>query len=248
MPPVVAGYLVSLGSTACMRAEMNSYASPVARGPSICIRWKSQAYLMSVRVVLLAVIGLALLAVPRAVEAEGPASLRRIAFLSSDGQLSPTCTSNRPHVGFRAFLEALRSLGYREGENVAIDCRSAESKYEQLDALAAELDTFLVMHQPFTFDHRERIVNVVARLRLPAMYASREAVELAGLNSYAVSGADTFRRPAFFVDRVLHGAKPADLPVEQPTKFELVVNLKTAKALGLTIPPSLLVRADQVIK
>ena len=100
---------------------------------------ESQAYLMTVRVMLLAVIGLALLAVPLAVEAEGPASLRRIAFLSGDSPLSPKCTSDRPHLGFRAFLEGLRSLGYREGENVAIDCRSAEGKYERLDALAAEL-------------------------------------------------------------------------------------------------------------
>jgi putative ABC transport system substrate-binding protein len=80
------------------------------------------------------------------------------------------------------------------------------------------------------------------------MYGSREAVELGGLISYAVSVPDVFRRAAVFVDKVLRGAKPADLPVEQPTAFELVINLKTAKALGLTIPQSLLSRADEVIQ
>jgi putative ABC transport system substrate-binding protein len=109
-------------------------------------------------------------------------------------------------------------------------------------------DAFLVMHQPFTFEHREHIVKVVARLRLPAMYGSREAVEARGLMSYAASVADVHRRAATFVDKILKGAKPADLPVEQPTKFELVVNLKTAKALGLKIPESLLLRADEVIE
>ena len=106
----------------------------------------------------------------------------------------------------------------------------------------------LVIHQPFTFVHRQHIVEHVARLRLPTMYGSREAVEVGGLMSYAVSVADVFRRAALIVDRVLRGAKPADLPIEQPTKFELVFNVKTAKALRLTIPPSLLLRADQVIE
>ena len=109
-------------------------------------------------------------------------------------------------------------------------------------------DAFLVMHQPFTFEHREHIVNVVARLRLPAMYGSQEAVELGGLISYGVSFTDAFRRAAFFVDRVLHGVKPADLPVEQPTSFQLAINLKTARSLGLTVPPPLLVRAERVIE
>ena len=104
------------------------------------------------------------------------------------------------------------------------------------------------MHQPYTWEHREHIVNIVARLRLPAMYGSQEAVELGGLISYAASVPDVFRRAAVFVDKILKGAKPGDLPIEQPTKFELVINLKTAKALGLTIPQSLLQRADQVIE
>jgi putative ABC transport system substrate-binding protein len=328
---------------------------------------------MSLRAFLFAAIGLTTLVVPHAVGAEGPASLRRIAFLSSDAPCST-------HSGLRALLEGLRSRGFREGENISIVCRSAEGRYGQLDSFAAELvrlnpsvlvaaaapaslaakratasipiisvytadpvglglvaslarpgsnvtgisslssdyaakalqllreaaprtsrvgvlghsanptyaiyrrelepagrslglalefagvespeqieaallamqrrgaDAFLVMHQPFTFDERERIVSLVARLKLPAIYGSREAVESGGLISYAVSIAETFGRAAFFVDRVLNGAKPADLPVEQPTMFELVVNLKTARALGLTVPSSLLLRADHAIE
>ena len=109
-------------------------------------------------------------------------------------------------------------------------------------------DAFLVMHRPFTFENRERIVNVVARLRVPAVYGGREAVEVGGLMSYGASAADIHRRAATYVDKILKGAKPADLPVEQPTKFELVINLKTAKALGLEVPPLLLAQADELIE
>jgi putative tryptophan/tyrosine transport system substrate-binding protein len=97
-------------------------------------------------------------------------------------------------------------------------------------------------------DHRARLVDLAAQSRLPTIYRAREFAEAGGLMSYAASDREMVRRAAYYVDRILKGAKPADLPVEQPTKFELVLNLKTAQALGLTIPPHLLLLADDVLK
>jgi putative ABC transport system substrate-binding protein len=112
---------------------------------------------------------------------------------------------------------------------------------------AARADALILFPSLMLFPARERIVDLAAKHRLPTMYISREFVQLGGFIAYGINFPNTFRRAAAYVDQILKGAKPADLPVEQPTKFELVINLKTAKALGLTIPPSLLSRADEVI-
>jgi putative ABC transport system substrate-binding protein len=101
---------------------------------------------------------------------------------------------------------------------------------------------------PVTFANRGRIVSFAQRNRLPSMYANRDYVDAGGLMSYGPSSADLFRRAATYVDKILKGTKPADLPVEQPMRFELVLNMKTAKALGITFPPSIMVRTDQVIQ
>jgi len=106
----------------------------------------------------------------------------------------------------------------------------------------------LVLPYPLTYAHAKRIADFAVRGRFPTVYPFREGAEAGGLLTYGPSFSDNWRRAAVFVDKILKGAKPADLPVEQPTKFELVINLKTAKALGLTIPPSVLGRADQVIE
>jgi putative tryptophan/tyrosine transport system substrate-binding protein len=92
------------------------------------------------------------------------------------------------------------------------------------------------------------IADLAIKSRLPSVYSTREAVEAGGLMYYGADLAESYRRVAYFIDRILKGAKPADLPVEQPKKFELVINLKTAKQIGLTIPPNVLPRADRVIK
>ena len=330
--------------------------------------------------VLLVVIGLGLLTGPRAAQGQSNAPLRVIAYLIGDDTCTSTGTATGTSVGERAFREGLHSLGYRDGRTVTIECRSAEGKYERLDALATELvqlkpsvlvaaaapaslaakratssipiisvytadpvalglvaslarpganvtgisalaadyvakslqllkeasprasrvgvlghaatptwaiyrrelepagralgivldfepiqaageietavsamkkrgaDALLVMHQPMTFVNREQIVSAVGRHRLPTIYGSAEAVELGGLLSYAANIADVFRRAASLTDKILHGVKPADLPVEQPTSFEMAINVKTARSLGLTLPPSLLVRANHVIE
>jgi putative ABC transport system substrate-binding protein len=109
-------------------------------------------------------------------------------------------------------------------------------------------DALFVVEDPVFDFHRSRLLELVRKSRLPAIYGVRDVVEAGGLVSYGASFTDMFRRSAFFVDKLLKGAKPAELPVEQPTKLELVINLKTAKALGLTIPQSVLSQADQVIR
>jgi len=115
-------------------------------------------------------------------------------------------------------------------------------------AIRGRAGALIVVDDPLTFAYRMRIADFAARNRLPAMYGFREFAEAGGLTAFGANLADLYRRAATYVDKILKGAKPSDLPVEQPTKFELVINMKTAKALGLTIPQSLLLRADQVIE
>jgi putative ABC transport system substrate-binding protein len=132
--------------------------------------------------------------------------------------------------------------------------RADVRRADELDSVIARIgggrlaQALLVMHQPLSFVHRKRIVSLVAEHRLPAVYGSREAVDDGGLIAFGPSVPAIYRRAATFVDRILKGAKPADLPIEQPTDFQLVVNVKTAKALGLTIPPPILARADEIIQ
>jgi putative tryptophan/tyrosine transport system substrate-binding protein len=109
-------------------------------------------------------------------------------------------------------------------------------------------DGLYVPSGPLIFANQGRIAGFALKSRLPSVYTNREVVEVGGLMSYGADLADSYRRVAYFVDRILKGAKPADLPVEQPTKFELVINLKTAKQIGLTIPPEVLARASRLIK
>jgi putative ABC transport system substrate-binding protein len=105
-----------------------------------------------------------------------------------------------------------------------------------------------VLTSPMFFSEQRRLVDLAAKNRLPAVYPLREFVDAGGLMAYGVNLVDVARRAATHVDRILKGTKPGDLPVEQPTKFELVINLKAARDLGLTIPPSMLARADQVVE
>jgi putative ABC transport system substrate-binding protein len=141
---------------------------------------------------------------------------------------------------------AVRALGVRLQ---FVEVRGRED-FERafLDITGARADGLTVLGSPMFLGERRRLVDLAAKNRLPAVYPQREFVDAGGLMAYGPSTADLFRRAATYVDKILKGAKPGDLPVEQPTKFELVINLKTAKALGLTIPPSLLSRADEVIR
>ena len=112
----------------------------------------------------------------------------------------------------------------------------------------AQADALVVIPSGLFFSHRSQLAALAVQHRLPTIFLEREFVEAGGLLAYGPSMADLSRRAATYVDKILKGATPADLPVEQPTKFELVINLKTAQALGLTMPPSLLLLADEVIR
>jgi ABC-type uncharacterized transport system substrate-binding protein len=152
-----------------------------------------------------------------------------------------------PHVAiWRSIEVAAPSFGVPLTASAVRDSAEIEPV---IKAFAREQNGGLVvLPSPITETHRERVIALAARHRLPAVYGFRSFIESGGLVSYGINTVEPFRRAALYVDRILKGAKPGDLPVQQPTKYELVINMKTAKALGLTIPSSLLGRADQAIE
>jgi putative ABC transport system substrate-binding protein len=150
-----------------------------------------------------------------------------------------------PVTQWRAMKQAAGPIGLQPQ---AVYVEKAEDLGPAFDAAVKQrADAVLVGLGPVTQSSVGRVVELAARHRLPSVFNSREFVVAGGLMAYGVSYPDSYRRAASYVDKIFKGAKPADLPIEQPTKFELVINMKTATALGLTIPPSLLLRADQVI-
>ena len=155
--------------------------------------------------------------------------------------------SNDANPQRMAGLEApARTLGTRLESIRARDVQEIERALAS--AVRRRVDALMTLADAFLWSQRERIVAVAARYRLPAMYPELDFVEAGGLMAYGLSVRENFRRAAGYVDRILKGATPADLPVERPAKLELVINLKTARALGLTIPQSVLVRAERVVE
>jgi len=166
-------------------------------------------------------------------------SARRIAILLDPG--------NPGNVNqLQAAQQAAPSLGI---EALPVEAASADALPGAFAAIAREhADAVFVADDPVFFLHQEKTVQLVRGSKLPAIFQSRGYVDVGGLMSYGTDFADLYRYAAYYADKILKGAKPADLPVEQPTKFELVINLKTAKALDLTVPQLLLARADEVIE
>ena len=163
--------------------------------------------------------------------------LRRLAILASDS----------PHLVLEIgeVQRAARTLAL---EVATFEIRRSEDIAPAFETLKGGADALYVISDPVTVSNRVRINTLALGARLPTMHSVREPVEAGGLMSYGANWSDMFRRAADYVDKVLRGAKPADIPVEQPTKFDLIINLTTARVLGLEIPPTLLARADEVIE
>ena len=165
-------------------------------------------------------------------------NIRRVGVLFGGGRVGP-------HPFFREAQGAARSLGI---ELQPLELRRAGDLERVFEQVAIKsIDALITLPSPM-YGTRKRIVDFAAKNRLPAMFDKRPFVDAGGLMSYGASIPDIMRRAAFYVDKILKGAKPADMPVERPTKFDFVINLKTAKAMGITLPPSILVRATRVIE
>jgi putative tryptophan/tyrosine transport system substrate-binding protein len=148
-----------------------------------------------------------------------------------------------------ALEEAKTAAEYGHIHLVVFEVRTADQVSEKLeDAAKSAVDGLLVLEDPVIYSARGKIADLSARFRLPAIYVYKDSVEAGGLMSYGPDRRHIYRRAAEYVDKILKGTKPADLAVEQPTKFEFVINLKTARALGLDVPPTLLALADEVIE
>ena len=250
---------------------------------------------------IIAAFAFSLLASSLPADAQQVGKVHRIGYLTAGGGVE------------QSFRDAMRQLGYLEGQNIVIEGRFAERKLERLPDLAADLvrlkeaaptirrvatihnlsiapeargwaemqdaartlsltllskdvrtaddfdsafaaiareraDALIVLPNSLNVTHTKRIVDFATQHRLPTMFGDGNAVKAGGFMSYWTNWGDLRRRAAIYIDKILKGAKPAELPVEEPTKFELVVNLKTAKALGITIPQTVLIRADEVIQ
>src|SRR5690242_13943882 len=170
---------------------------------------------------------------------EAVPGLSRVAVLANPSNPAAVATVRIMQAPARALGIALQSVKVTSGKDF-------EGAFATISRSHA--DALYVIEEPVNMNRLGRILEFTAKNRLPAMYGYREAADAGGLMSYATSWPNLFYRAAIYVDKILKGANPGDLPIEQPTKFELVINLKTAKALGLTIPSSLLQRADQVIE
>ena len=177
---------------------------------------------------------------------------KRLDFLQ---QLVPGATPigvllNPKYPDFDLQLRELQEAAAVIKRQIHIARASTETEIDSAFATLAQLGAgaLLVAIDPFFTARREQIVTLAARHKLPAIYASREFPAVGGLMCYGSNIPDSYRQIGIYVGRILKGAKPADLPVMQPTKFELVINLKTAKALGIDVPPTLLARADEVIE
>jgi putative tryptophan/tyrosine transport system substrate-binding protein len=188
-------------------------------------------------------LGGAAVAWPLVARAQQPAKLPTIGFLGNRGQTAGSNPSNMVEMG--EVQAAASTLGIHAATS---EIRRVEDIAPAFEALKSRSDALYVCANPLMNTNRVRINTLALGARLPTMHTVREHVEAGGLMSYGPNWPDQFRRAAEIVDKILRGTKPGDIPVEQPTKFELVLNLTTAKALGLTIPESFLLRADEVIE